>query len=129
MFIIGHKLLKNSDFSFITKREEIKEKKIYCMVYDEKLIAYLKDCHFEFAILVQNKDEIFLGNALGAKFLIFEDIKLAKFASEVAEFYIFDSRILMLVNSLENFEQFYKLKLDGVILKNIISNFSEFKNK
>lgn len=123
MLIIGHKLLKNPNFSFIKSIEEIKDSNIYCIVYDEKLISYLSQNDFEFAILVQNKDEIFLANALGAKFLLFDDKKLAKFATKVAEFYIFDSRVLMIVDKLEDFEKFYKLKIDGVILKDNINNF------
>ncbi|EBH4166221.1 hypothetical protein FKP53_09585, partial [Campylobacter jejuni] len=93
------------------------------IVYDEKLISYLSQNDFEFAILVQNKDEIFLANALGAKFLLCNDKKLAKFASKVAEFYVFDSRVLMIVDKLENFKKFYKLKIDGIILKDNIDNF------
>ncbi|EFC32864.1 hypothetical protein OLP40_00850 [Campylobacter jejuni] len=123
MLIIGHKLLKNPNFSFIKSIEEIKDSNIYCIVYDEKLISYLSQNDFEFAILVQNKDEIFLANALGAKFLLCDDKKLAKFATKVAEFYIFDSRVLMIVDKLEDFEKFYKLKIDGVILKDNINNF------
>ncbi|EJN0956035.1 hypothetical protein NPG83_001672, partial [Campylobacter jejuni] len=51
------------------------------------------------------------------------DKKLAKFASKVAEFYVFDSRVLMIVDKLENFKKFYKLKIDGIILKDNIDNF------
>lgn len=123
MLIIGHKLLKNLDFSFVKNIEEIKYNKIYCIAYDEKLISYLSENNFEFAILVQNKDEVFLSNALGAKFLLCDNKKLAKFASKVAEFYVFDSRVLMIVDKLEDFEKFYKLKIDGVVLKNSIDNF------
>ncbi|EAB5244215.1 hypothetical protein PXI10_05785 [Campylobacter jejuni] len=123
MLIIGHKLLKNLDFSFIESVEEVKDNKVYCIVYDEKLISYLSQNDFEFAILVQNKDEIFLANALGAKFLLCNDKKLAKFASKVAEFYVFDSRVLIIVDKLENFKKFYKLKIDGIILKDNIDNF------
>ncbi|HDZ5084941.1 TPA: hypothetical protein RTH03_000171 [Campylobacter jejuni] len=123
MLIIGHKLLKNPNFSFIKSIEEIKDSNIYCIVYDEKLISYLSQNDFEFAILVQNKDEIFLANALGAKFLLCDDKKLAKFATKVAEFYVFDSRVLMIVDKLEDFEKFYQLKIDGVILKDNINNF------
>ncbi|EHY7959554.1 hypothetical protein K4W24_001801, partial [Campylobacter jejuni] len=55
--------------------------------------------------------------------LLCNDKKLAKFASKVAEFYVFDSRVLMIVDKLENFKKFYKLKIDGIILKDNIDNF------
>ncbi|AXP08541.1 hypothetical protein N4T57_04360 [Campylobacter hepaticus] len=122
MLIIGHDLLQDLDFHFFQENEIIQEDRIYCVFYDEKSISYLKAKHAQFAILVQNKDEIFLSNALQAKFLIFQDPKLAQFASKVAEFYIFDSKILMLANTLQNLEKFYKLKVDGIILKTKIHN-------
>ena len=123
MLILGHNLLEKTSFYFI--KETPKDKlNNYCLYYDEKIISCLKAQKKDFSIIIQNKDEIFLANAIGAKFLIFEDENLAKFASEVAEFYLFDSKILFLVDTLSEFEIFYKLRVDGVILKDIIKNFN-----
>lgn len=46
--------------------------------------------------------------------------KLAKQASKMAEFYLFDSKILLITNSLEKLEKAYKMGVDGVILKELL---------
>lgn len=46
--------------------------------------------------------------------------KLAKKASKMAEFYLFDSKILLITNSLEKLEKAYKIGVDGVILKELL---------
>ena len=52
--------------------------------------------------------------------------KLAKKASKMAEFYLFDSKILLITNSLEKLEKAYKMGVDGVILKELLQ---EIPNK
>ncbi len=124
MLILGHHLLsKNSNFYFIDKSEMLSKDQISCFFYNEKIIENAKNQNLDFAIFIQNKDEIFLSNALEAKFLLFNDENLAHFASKVAEFYLFDSKILLIVEKLSNFENAFNLKLDGVILKDFIQNF------
>lgn len=46
--------------------------------------------------------------------------KLTKKASKMAEFYLFDSKILLITNSLEKLEKAYKMGVDGVILKELL---------
>ena len=46
--------------------------------------------------------------------------KIAKQASKMAEFYLFDSKILFITNSLEKLEKAYKIGFDGVILKELL---------
>lgn len=124
MLIFGHHLIsKNSNFYFIDKSEMLNKDQISCFFYDEKIIENAKNQNLDFAIFIQNKDEIFLSNALEAKFLLFNDENLAHFASKVAEFYLFDSKILLIVEELNKLERAYNLRLDGVILKSFIQNF------
>ncbi|MFQ6341949.1 hypothetical protein [Campylobacter sp. VTCC 70190] len=122
MLIFGHKLLQNTHFHFVENITELQNDSISCIFYDENLISSLKAQNLAFAVLIKNKDEIFLASALGAKFLIFQDENLAKYASEVAEFYLFDTKLLFLVKELKNLDYFYALKVDGVLLKSAIDN-------
>ncbi|MBZ7946428.1 hypothetical protein H2264_00440 [Campylobacter sp. RM10541] len=126
MLIFGHPLVKNLNFNFIEKIENLQNDQISCFFYDEKIIQKAKNENLDFAIFIQNKNEIFLSNAFEAKFLIFKDEKLAKFASEVAEFYLFDSKILMMVENFDDLEKAYDLRVDGVILKDFIKNYKIF---
>lgn len=113
MLIFGHKLGTQEDFFWV--KGSFKEG-INCFVYDEKLIQKAKENGVEFGILAQNKDEIFLANHFEAKFILFKDANLAHFGAKAAEFYLFDSKILLIVSNLENLEKAFELGVDGVIL-------------
>lgn len=119
MLIFGHHLIKTESFALFT--DKIHKNKInFIKTYDESLIKLLQKSGEKWAICVKQKDELFLANALGASFILLDDEKLASFASKVAEFYLFDSKILLLVNELKNLEKAYELGVDGVILKDFL---------
>lgn len=119
MLIYGHKLIKGFEFCWI-EDESFQKNAINCFVYDESLIEKAKNVGVEFAILAKNEDETLLANALGAKFILFNDSILAKKASKMAEFYLFDSKILLIVTKLKKLDNAYKIGVDGVILREII---------
>ena len=138
MLIYGHKLTQTPKFCWV-QNDEFQKNAINCFVYDENLIEKAKNAGVEFGILAKNSDEILLANALGAKFILIDSqnllkndkklsinsaqktsANLAKKASKMAEFYLFDSKILLLTNSLDKLEKAYKMGVDGVILHQII---------
>lgn len=122
MIIIGHKLIKHEKFIFI--KNEIKKDFINCFYYDEKLIEKMIKEEIKFAIIIKNENELILSNAFNADFILIEnDLKLAKISAKIAEFYMFDSKVLLINEDLSNLNQIYDLKLDGIILKNAIKNF------
>lgn len=123
MLIFGHKLLQTQKFFKISKNQikDLKdENSTLCFHYDEDLIKIAQKKNLPFSIFIKNKDEIFLSHAFGASFLLFEDENLAQFGAKVAEFYLFDSKILLLVSHLKNLEKAYDMGVDGVILKEYI---------
>ena len=142
MLIFGHKLIEKPEFCWLT-RAEFKQNAVSCFIYDESLIQKAQKAGVKFGILAQNADEILLANALSAKFILIDGAdflnltnpnaknqalkdakisaqKLAKKASKMAEFYLFDSKILLITNSLEKLEKAYKMGVDGVILKELL---------
>lgn len=120
MLIFGHKLIEKPKFHLINNKNTIFKEGINCFEYDENLIEKaLKEC-VKFAILAKNEDEILFANALKAEFILLENENLAKKASKMAEFYLFDSKILLITNSLEKLEKAYKMGVDGVILKELL---------
>lgn len=121
MLIYGHKLIKTPKFRWV-KDDEFDKSAVNCFTYDERLVAKAKKEGVEFALLVKNGDEILLANALQAKFILTQKPNLAKKASKMAEFYLFDSKILLITPSLNALEKAYKLGVDGVILKEIIKH-------
>lgn len=120
MLIFGHKLIETPKFHLISNENASFKEGINCFEYDENLIEKaLKEC-VKFAILAKNEDEILLANALKAEFILLENENLAKKASKMAEFYLFDSKILLITNSLKKLEKAYKMGVDGVILKKLL---------
>lgn len=119
MLIFGHKLIEKPEFYWLT-RAEFKQNAVNCFIYDESLIQKAQKAGVKFGILAQNADEILLANALKAEFILLENENLAKKASKMAEFYLFDSKILLITNSLEKLEKAYKMGVDGVILKELL---------
>lgn len=142
MLIFGHKLIETPEFCWLT-RAEFKQNAINCFIYDESLIQKAQKVGVKFGILAQNADEILLANTLSAKFILIDGAdflnltnpnaknqalkdakisaqKLAKQASKMAEFYLFDSKILLITNSLEKLDKAYKMGVDGVILKELL---------
>lgn len=119
MLIFGHPLINMQKFSHY---ENIFIKtNVNCFEYDESVVENAKDEKVDFGIFVKNEEEILLSNALGAKYILIRDENLAKIASKMAEFYMFDSKILFLVDTLKNnLKKAYELNVDGVCLKSFI---------
>ncbi len=120
MLIFGHKLIETPKFHLISNENASFKEGINCFEYDEILIEKALKEGVKFAILAKNEDEILFANALKAEFILLENENLAKKASKMAEFYLFDSKILLITNSLEKLDKAYKMGIDGVILKELL---------
>ena len=125
MLIFGHKLIKSPKFHILKgEKAEFKEG-INCFEFSENLIQKAVKTGAKFAIFAKNEDEILLANAVRAEFILIENENLAKKASKMAEFYLFDSKILLILTSLKNLAKAYKLGVDGVILKELLKTACE----
>lgn len=120
MLIFGHKLIEVPKFHLINSENTSFKEGINCFEYDENLIEKALKEGVKFAILAKNEDEILFANALKAEFILLENENLAKKASKMAEFYLFDSKVLFIIDRLKNLRNTYKIGIDGVILREII---------
>ncbi|WP_139471138.1 hypothetical protein [Campylobacter armoricus] len=119
MLIFGHPLINMQKFSHF--EDDFIQANVNCFLYNENIIKKAQERKCDFAIYAKNDDEVLLSNALGAKYILIEDENLAIIASKMAEFYMFDSKILFLLDSLENnLKKAYELSVDGVCLKSYI---------
>ncbi len=124
MQIIGHKLIEYKNFNLIQTVENILNFDNLIFEYNEDFIKNAKDNGKTFSIIARNLNEAILANALKAKFIIIEknNISIAKEVVKLAEFYLFDSKIAIII---ENYEKdllnAINLKVDAVIYKNIIN--------
>ncbi|MCR8699490.1 hypothetical protein CYJ41_03280 [Campylobacter ureolyticus] len=124
MQIIGHKLIEYKNFNLIQTVENILNFDNLIFEYNEDFIKNAKDNGKTFSVIARNLNEAILANALKAKFIIIEknNISIAKEVVKLAEFYLFDSKIAIII---ENYEKdllnAINLKVDAVIYKNIIN--------
>ena len=124
--IFGHKLLPKNSFIKINSIDEVEETESNSTVFikfSEKnieLIYFVLSNGIETALEVVSIEEAILAENLGAKFLIIENQKLANKVQRIAEHYLFDSKILVLINNPHEIEEIAKLRIDGAILKNHI---------
>ena len=124
MQIIGHKLIEYKNFNLIQTVENILNFDNLIFEYNEDFIKNAKDNGKTFSVIARNLNEAILANALKAKFIIIEknNISIAKEVVKLAEFYLFDSKIAIII---ENYEKdllnAINLKVDAVIFKLITS--------
>ena len=124
MQIIGHKLIEYKNFNLIQTVENILNFDNLIFEYNEDFIKNAKDNGKTFSIIARNLNEAILANALKAKFIIIEknNISIAKEVVKLAEFYLFDSKVAVII---ENYEKdllnAINLRADAVIYKNIIN--------
>ncbi|GKH61042.1 hypothetical protein CE91St25_13780 [Campylobacter ureolyticus] len=124
MQIIGHKLIKYENFNLIQTVENILNFDNLIFEYNENFIKNAKNSGKTFSVIVRNLNEAVLANALNAKFIIIEknNISITKEVVKLAEFYLFDSKIAVII---ENYEKdllnAINLRVDAVIYKNIIN--------
>ncbi|VEJ54612.1 Uncharacterised protein [Campylobacter insulaenigrae] len=120
MLIFGHNLIPMQKFFHF--KDKFDKKSINCFDFNERIIQQALEQNVEFAIYVNNEDEVLLANALGAKYALVVDSELARRSSKMAEFYMFDMKILFLLDEIKNLKKMYELQVDGVCLISYINN-------
>lgn len=121
MVIIGHELLAYEDLFVISNIEDVKKTKANSTIiftYNEDLLKYASKNSLLFAVRVNNIKEALICNALEAKYIICEK-NIAKSIQDIAENYMFDSKILRIINDESEIEEIARLGIDGVIYKNL----------
>lgn len=122
MIIIGDAIVPSEAIIKISTKEEIRETQSNSTLifnYEETLLTYCNENNLNFAIEVSSVKEAIYGNALNAKYIIATK-SLAVKIQKVAENYMFDSKILSIINSNEDIEEIASLEIDGVIYQNLV---------
>ncbi|NLK66040.1 MAG: hypothetical protein GX282_00970 [Campylobacteraceae bacterium] len=115
MKIIGHRLIKFDYFTMVENPREMVGVNNLLFKFDESLIE--KAINKEFSVIAKDTREIVLANAFGAKFIILNDESLAKEAMELAEYYLFDSKIALIIENESELQNAINLRVDTVIYK------------
>ena len=123
MIILGDKLIPYEDIFVIDSIEEIKSTKANSTLifsYDENLLKYCFENSLNFAVLVNSIKEAVYSNSLGAKYII-SSKDLAKEIQKIAENYMYDSKILAIITSNDEFDEIIEAQIDGVIYKELMN--------
>jgi len=125
MIIIGHPWIKSSCFCKVFSIEDIKKSKSDEIVLLEPLVdshTYAQHCqdnNITFSVVVNTLDDALFSNALGAKYIICEEDD-ALMIQPIAQEYLFDARILVLIHSEKDISKIARGGVDGVIFAEAI---------
>jgi len=124
MKIIGHPFFNTISFKTIKSIDEIEHTSSKDILLfnnieqDIEIIKYADINHLPFAIKVNSIKEAIFAHNLDAKY-IFAPKDLAKEIQDIAQNYLFDTLILVEIDSEAEIERFAKLGIDGVLFSKI----------
>lgn len=122
MIVIGDELIPFENMFFIDSIEKIVKTKSNSTIifkYNESLLEYASRNSLSFAVKVSNIKDSIYSNALNAKYLVCEK-DFAKELQKIAENYMFDSKVLAMIDSNDEFEEIAKCEIDGVIYNKLL---------
>lgn len=125
MLIFGHKFIPSESFYHVTNIDAINHTPSGSIIYldfsEENLdiITHARDNAVQMALKVSNITEVLYTSSLGAKYIVVSHT-LAKTAQSIAENYLFDAKIVVMIQNYEMIEELAILGVDGVICSNAI---------
>lgn len=122
MILIGDKLVPYEEFYPVTSIEEIQKTKANSTIsfrFNEELLRYSYENNLNFAVIVDSIKDSIYANALNSKYII-SNKNLAKSIQKIAENYMFDSKILAIIDSNNELEEIASYEIDGIIYKYLV---------
>jgi len=120
MIIIGHPWVKSPNFYRVVAQEEIKKSNpediilLEPLVESQVLAAYCQENAIVFAVTVNTLQDAIFANALGAAYMICEEDD-ALIIQPIAQEYLFDTRVLVLIHDEKEIAKIARSSIDGVI--------------
>lgn len=122
MILIGDKLVPFDDIFDISSVEDIKNTKANSIIsfrYNESLLTYCFENELKYAVIVTSIKEAIYANSLDAIYIICEK-ELSKDVQKIADNYMFDSKVLAIIQSNEELEEIAKNEIDGIIYNHLL---------
>ncbi len=123
MILIGDRLIPYETISFIDSIADIDHtlpNSTLVFNYDENLVLFTRKNHVSCAVVVNSIKEAIYCNALNSKYIIC-DKKLAKSIQKIAENYMFDSKVLAIIEDDDEIEKIALSEIDGVIYSYLLN--------
>ena len=125
MIIIGHPWIKSNRFFKVFSVKGIEKSQADDVILLEPLVdshTLAQHCqanNIPFAVVANNLEDALFANALGAKYIICEEDD-ALMIQPIANEYLFDTRILVLIHSEKEISKIARGGVDGVIFADAI---------
>jgi len=125
MILIGHPWVKSPEFCRVFSQDDIKASKpnqivlLEPLVDSYKLAQYCQDNKITYSVVVNTVDDAIYANALGASYIICEE-DAALMIQPIAETYLFDTKVLVLIHSEKEISKIARGGIDGVIFAGAI---------
>ena len=125
MLLFGHRFIQSESFYHVGDVDSIKHTPSSSTIYLEfseanlDIIAHANVNAVEMALRISNITELIYAASLGAKYIVVSK-NSAKTAQNIAENYLFDAKILVMLESEDEIQEFAILGIDGAICSNAI---------
>jgi NAD(P)H-dependent flavin oxidoreductase YrpB (nitropropane dioxygenase family) len=125
MILIGHPWVKSPEFCRVFSQEDIKASKpnqivlLEPLVDSHKLAQYCQENGIIYSVVANTIDDAIYANALGASYMICEE-DAALMIQPIAETYLFDTKVLVLIHSEKEIAKIARGGIDGVIFAGAI---------
>ena len=122
MILIGDKLVPFADVFLIKNIKDIDNTKANSTVlfdFNEEILTYCYKNELFCAVVVNSIKEAIYCNNLNVKYIISEK-ELSIELQKIADNYMYDSKILAIIDSNEELVQVAKLEIDGIIYRNLL---------
>ncbi len=125
MIVIGHPWIKSQKFCKVFSIDNIKSSNVDNIALIEPLVdshnlaQYCQDNSIAYAVVVSNLNDAIFANSLGAKYMICEEVD-ALMIQPIAQEYLFDTRILVLIHTVKEISKIARGGIDGVVFAEAI---------
>jgi len=125
MILIGHPWIKSPEFCRVCSEEDIKTSKpeqvvlLEPLVDSHKLAQYCQENQITYAVVVSSLDDAIYANALGAAYMICDE-DTGLMVQPVAQEYLFDTKVLVLIQNEKEISKIARGGVDGVIFARAI---------
>jgi hypothetical protein len=126
MIVIGHPWIESPKFCKVFSEDDIKSCEVGSVVVLEpladshKLAEYCQKNDIAYAVPTNKLKEAIFANALGANYIICEEDD-ALMIQPIAQEYLFDTRVLVLIHEEKSIAKIARSFIDGVIFAEAIS--------
>jgi hypothetical protein len=125
MIILGHRFIPSISFYHVADIESISNTPPTSTVHIEfseenlDIISHASLNHISLSICANDLTQVIYASSLGASYIVVHS-ELAKTAQKVATEYLFDAKILVLIEDEDEIEEMALLGIDGVIFSTAI---------